>query len=123
MRYEHITMYVRDLENALSFYRDLLGLGMLRRISAENMKIAFLGEAGQPSIELIEGGGEVPVKSGFSLGFRVKSLNEATRMMENAGYPLLRGPFSPNDAVRFSFFSDPDGIEIQLLENRDHSGS
>ena len=69
MRYEHITMYVRDLENALSFYRDLLGLGMLRRISAENMKIAFLGEAGQPSIELSAGGRRSTGQKRFFPGF------------------------------------------------------
>lgn len=121
MQYEHITLYVSNLEVSLVFYRDLLGLHVLRRISPGNRKIAFLGEAGQPGIELIEAGGEVPVKSGFSLGFRVESLDDAARMLKNAGYPLLHGPVSPNDAVRFSFFSDPDGIKIQLLEYHDHS--
>lgn len=120
MRYEHITLYVSDLEGSLSFYSDLLGLKLLRRFSAENMKIAFLGEPEQPSIELIEAGSKVPEKSGFSLGFRVESLDEATTMMEAAGYPLLRGPISPNSTVSFSFFRGPDGVEIQLLEYGEH---
>jgi lactoylglutathione lyase len=118
MQYEHITLYVSDLENALSFYRDLLGLKLLRRISAGNMEIVFLGEPGQPSIELIEAADEpLPAASGFSLGFRVESLDHATTMMEGAGYPLLRGPVSPNPSVRFSFFRGPDSVEIQLLEH------
>jgi lactoylglutathione lyase len=118
MQYEHITLYVSDLENALSFYRDLLGLKLLRRISAGNMEIVFLGEPGQPSIELIETVNEpLSAASGFSLGFRVDSLDNATKIMEAAGYPLLRGPISPDPSVRFSFFRGPESVEIQLLEH------
>lgn len=119
MQYEHITLYVSDLKEALSFYRDLLGLKLQRRISAGNMEIVFLGEPGQPSIELIEAADEsLPAASGFSLGFRVESLENATKMMEAAGYSLLRGPISPDPSVRFSFFRGPENVEIQLLEHK-----
>ncbi len=115
MNFIHVTLYVSDLERSLSFYRDVLGLNVLRRMSPGNLDIAFLGEPGQAAIELI-GDGEVPPHSGFSIGFRVESLDEAARRLESAGYPLLRGPLSPDPSVRFSFFRDPDGTEIQLAE-------
>ncbi len=121
MKYVHITLYVSNLQRSLAFYRDLLGMNILQRIHSGGREIVFLGEAGQPSIELIAAGNEAPKKSGFSLGFRVESLEEATRMMENAGYPLLRGPISPNPNLRFSFFHDPDAIEIQVLEYKNPS--
>jgi lactoylglutathione lyase len=116
MQFVHITLPVRDLEKSLSFYRDLLGLAIVRRAPGPNGPV-FLGEEGKPVVELI-GGQESPVFSGFSVGFAVDSLEEATQKMENAGYKKLRGPISPNPAVRFSFFPDPDGVEIQLLESK-----
>ncbi|MDR2176766.1 MAG: hypothetical protein LBP20_01845 [Treponema sp.] len=56
--------------------------------------------------------------SGFSPGFQAESLKDASAKPEQAGYPLVRGPVSPDPAVSFSFFHDPDGIEIQALERR-----
>jgi lactoylglutathione lyase len=119
MTYMHTTVHVSDMEKSLGFYQGLLGLGLVRRSPSGDGELAFLGEAGQPNIELICRPGETkPAYSGFTLGFRVDSLKDWTARLEQAGYPLVRGPISPNPAVSFSFFHDPDGIEIQLLEQR-----
>jgi lactoylglutathione lyase len=117
MIYMHTTVYVSDMEKSLSFYQGLLGLKLVRRSPSGNGELAFLGEAGQPNIELIcHPGEEKPAHSGFTLGFRVESLKDGTAKLEQAGCPLVRGPVSPNPAVSFSYFHDPDGIEIQLVE-------
>jgi lactoylglutathione lyase len=119
MTYIHTTVHVSDMEKSLGFYQGLLGLNLVRRGPSGNGELAFLGETGQPNIELIcHPGEELPVYSGFTLGFRVESLKEGTARLEQAGYPLVRGPISPHPAVSFSFFRDPDGIGIQLLEQR-----
>jgi lactoylglutathione lyase len=119
MTYMHTTVHVRDMEKSLGFYQGLLGLKLVRRGPAGDGELAFLGEPGQPNIELICYPGEaIPAYSGFTLGFRVESLKDETARLEQAGYPLVRGPVSPNPAVIFSFFHDPDGIEIQLVEQR-----
>jgi lactoylglutathione lyase len=119
MIYMHTTIHVSDMEKSLGFYQGLLGLNLVRRSPSGNGELAFLGENGQPNIELIcHPGEEKPAYSGFSLGFRVESLKEGTAALEQAGYPLVRGPLSPNPAVSFSFFHDPDGVEIQLVEQR-----
>jgi lactoylglutathione lyase len=113
----HTTVHVSDLEKSLGFYQGLLGLGLVRRSPSGNGELAFLGEAGQPNIELICHPGEAkPAYSGFTLGFRVDSLKDGTAKLVQAGYPLVRGPISPGPTVTFSFFHDPDGIEIQLVE-------
>jgi lactoylglutathione lyase len=119
MTYIHTTVHVSDLEKSLGFYQGLLGLKLVRRGPSGDGELAFLGEAGQPNIELIYHPGEAkPVYSGFTLGFRVESLKDGTAKLEQAGYPLVRGPIAPHPAVSFSFFHDPDGIEIQLVEQR-----
>jgi lactoylglutathione lyase len=108
------------MEKSLAFYQGLLGLSLVRRSPAGGGgELAFLGEAGQPNIELIcQPGGAKPTYSGFSLGFHVESLEAGTAKLEQAGHPRIRGPISPNPAVSFSFFHDPDGIEVQLVEQR-----
>ena len=113
MKYVHTTVHVKDLEKSLGFYHGLLGLPIQRRSPGRGP--AFLGEEGQPQIELI-GEEANPVFQGFTIGFEVDSLEAWTKKTEDAGYKLIRGPNSPNPTVRFSFFHDPDGIEIQLLE-------
>jgi lactoylglutathione lyase len=116
MTFNHITVPVKDLDKSLAFYHGLLGLEIVRRSPAwDGRELAFLGVPGQPQIELISG--ESAAYSGFSIGFVVESLQSATEKMEKAGYPRIRGPLTPNPTVAFSFFKDPDGIEIQLLEH------
>jgi lactoylglutathione lyase len=117
MTYIHTTVHVGDMEKSLGFYQGLLGLALVRRGPSGNGELAFLGEAGQPNIELMyHPGEEKPAYSGFSLGFRVDSLKEGTARLEEAGYPPIWGPVSPGPAVSFSVFHDPDGIEIRLVE-------
>ncbi|MCL2834328.1 MAG: VOC family protein [Treponema sp.] len=48
-------------------------------------------------------------------------MEKATKKMEDAGYMKLRGPITPNPnnpSLKFSYFPDPDGVEIQLMESR-----
>jgi catechol 2,3-dioxygenase-like lactoylglutathione lyase family enzyme len=104
------------LEKSLAFYQGVLGLPVTRRVPGERGPV-FLGESGEPNIELI-GGAESPAFSGFAIGFAVDSLEDATKKMLAAGFPKVRGPVSPNPRVAFSFFSDPDGVEIQLVESK-----
>lgn len=114
MQYSHITVFAKDLERSLGFYTGVLGLPVVRRVPSENGPV-FLGEEGKPTIELV-GGNRQATFTGFSIGFSVDSLDEATQKMEAAGYPKIRGPISPNPHIRFSFFHDPDKVEIQLVE-------
>ena len=116
MKFIHVTLHVKNLEKSLAFYQGVLGLPIVNRYPAERGPV-FLGEAGKPLVELI-GETEAPAFAGFSVGFEVPSLEEATKKMEEAGYPKIRGPISPSPQVIFSFFKDPDGVEIQLLENK-----
>ena len=114
MKYNHTTLHVKDLEKSLEFYHGLLGLPIVRR-SPGTRGPAFLGLEGQPQVELI-GEEPNPAFAGFTIGFEIDSLEEWTKKMEAAGYKRIRGPNSPSPTVTFSYFNDPDGVEVQLLE-------
>ncbi|MDR1630086.1 MAG: VOC family protein [Oscillospiraceae bacterium] len=117
MRFDFVTVYVKDMERSLAFYRDVIGLTVLRRHPAADGELAFLGESGNVTLELIASPRHAEnTYNGFSLGFAVDSLSGATVMMEEKGFSLLRGPVSPAPGVRFGFFAGPDGEEIELIE-------
>jgi len=116
MHFTHVTLHVKDIEQSLAFYHGALGMPVARRLSGADGPV-FLGGAGGPLIELI-GGAERPAFAGFSLGFTVPSLADAEAALAAAGYPKVRGPISPRPGVAFSFFKDPGGAEIELVEQR-----
>ena len=57
-RIDHVAIIVRSIEQALSFYRDTLGImpGEIKEVPSEQVRIAFLpmGGPGGSEIELIE---------------------------------------------------------------------
>jgi len=65
-RIDHVAIIVRDIEQALTFYRDTLGIvpSEIKEVPSEQVRIAFLpmGGPGGSEIELIE-----PTTAGSSL--------------------------------------------------------
>lgn len=119
MKFDFVTLYVKDLAASLAFYHQLLGLTILRRFAIEGGEIVFVGANGQPAIELIASPDHAEnTYSGFSIGIEVASLDEATARLAKAGFPVIRGPVSPGGGTRFSFIRDPNGIEVELIEYR-----
>lgn len=57
-RIDHVAILVRDLEQALVFYRDTLGIipGEIKEVPTEQVRIAFLpmGGPGSSEIELVQ---------------------------------------------------------------------
>lgn len=113
-----VTVTVKDLEESLRFYRDIVGLTLDRRFQAgPGMEIAFLGD-GETKVELIvnEEVKEVNIGPHISLGFRVDSLDEKMEFVKERGIPIHSGPFQPNPSTRFFFIQDPNGLKIQFVE-------
>lgn len=119
MKFDFVTLYVKDMPASLHFYHQLLGLAILRRFPIENGEILFVGAEGQPAIELIASPDHANNHySGFSVGIQVPSLDEATAALAAAGFPVIRGPVDAGAGARFSFVQDPNGIEVELIEYR-----
>ncbi|MDR1621820.1 MAG: VOC family protein [Synergistaceae bacterium] len=117
MRFGHVTVFVKNLEESLRFYHELVGLPVKRRFSPRpGTEIAFLGN-GETEIELIDNHaqGDVFMGQGISLGFEVTSLQETLDFLRQKG--IAAGEVSqPNPQVKFFFVSDPNGLKIQFVE-------
>ena len=115
----HVSLFVRDLEAALRFYRDLLGLRETGR--GKGGRIAFLS-AGvhhhDVSLEVARATGERPARGApglYHIAFRVAGTagDLAAARREAEGHGLV--PFGEMAGATPSFcVKDPDGNEIEL---------
>ncbi|AFS77563.1 glyoxalase/bleomycin resistance protein/dioxygenase [Gottschalkia acidurici 9a] len=121
MKFCWITLHVKNMDESLKFYHELLGLKISERFNAgEGTEIVMLGEQDKPKIELIcSEDNKVEVQSnGISIGFEVDSLDKAIEYVKENNISIKRGPISPIPTTRFFFIDDPNGIEIQLVEHK-----
>jgi catechol 2,3-dioxygenase-like lactoylglutathione lyase family enzyme len=111
----HIGLYVRDIERAKAFYRDILGL----QISDENPKTgsAFMTARGrlEEHHELLLIPGREDGKVLQQLSFRCASLADVKafhRLFLDKHVPIIR-TVSHGNAVGV-YFEDPDGNQVEV---------
>ncbi|MEZ4374154.1 MAG: VOC family protein [Polyangiaceae bacterium] len=124
MRFLHTMLRVKDLDRALDFYVDKLGLVELRRHSNEGGRftLVFLGTGreGDPSeIELTynwDQADDYSVGRNFGhLAFQVENIYEACERLQDGGVTILR---PPRDG-RMAFVRSPDQHSVELLQRGD----
>jgi len=114
-------MRVSDLEEAVRFYTEVLGLEVVRRnTSPRGSKLAFLRVPN--SEELVElcsfppsGPVQVP-EDLFYLIFEVDNMDDTIRMLEAKQVKITDGPTETSSGSRLLFIGGPDGYEIELVE-------
>jgi lactoylglutathione lyase len=122
MRYLHTMLRVRDVDAALYFFCDLLGLVETRRRDSEKGRftLIFLAtEPGAPELELTHNWDqEEPYGGGRNFGhvaFSVRDIYATCERLEAGGVTILR---PPRDG-RMAFVRSPDDISIELLQEGD----
>lgn len=118
MKFRWATVTVKNLEESIGFYSDVVGLSVSRRYAAENgMEIVFLS-AGGTEVELIDDPQAAPGQfgTGISLGFQVDSVEDMMNYVVEKGLQIQSGPFQPNPQTKFFFVLDPNGLKIQFVQ-------
>ncbi len=118
MKFLWTTIHVKDMEESLMFYQEVVGLKLENRFNAgPGMEICFLGED-DTKLELIcsEKFQNLKPGNGVSIGFKVESLDAALNMVKEKGYEVITGPVQPNPNIRYFIFLDPNGYKIQFAE-------
>lgn len=119
MKYCWTTISVKDLNKSIDFYQNIIGLKLIRRIQpVTDLDIAFLGE-GETQIELVynKGKSAPEFSRNISMGFVVDSADQMIIDLKSKGIALDSGPFQPNPFIRFFYILDPDGLQIQFVQN------
>ena len=124
MRFVHSMIRVRDLDKALHFFCDLLGLTEVRRRDSERGRftLVFLEtgtEGDNAQIELTHNWDqEEPYTGGRNFGhlaFVVDDIYAICERMQAGGVTVLR---PPRDG-RMAFVRSPDEISVELLQAGD----
>ena len=121
----HISLKVKDLQASLRFYHHILHLPIVRIIGPkDNPRLIFL-----QGLELSQIGPDdewvPPPKTGFfgHIGFEVENIEAWIERLEAEGVQFTRRfrdvRFEDEKmAVKVSFFLDPSGIPLELVEWR-----
>jgi lactoylglutathione lyase len=117
----HTRMRVSNLDQAIQFYVNVLGLEVLeRKTSPRGSQLAFLKVPN--SDELIEltsflPSGPVKVQEDLvHLAFQVESLDDTIESLNANGIKVTDGPTKTSSGSRFIFIDAPDGYEVELIE-------
>src|SRR6058998_2947035 len=116
----HTSYRVHDLEETVSFYKDVLCLEELRRqTSGRGSQLVFLRAPGsEEEIEICKFDESGPVTVGpdlTHLAFEVDDLDKFAKHAATKGYPLSDGPHATGTG-RIAFIDAPEGYEIELIE-------
>jgi len=124
MRYLHTMVRVRDLQAALRFFCEGLGLREIRRRDSEQGRytLVFLGEkdgGDSPQIELTHNwdhdGAYTHGRNFGHVAYEVEDIYAACQRLVDLGYTISR---PPRDG-RMAFVRSPDLISVELLQRGD----
>jgi lactoylglutathione lyase len=122
MKFCWSTIMVKNMNESLKFYQEIVGLNIDRRFQAgPGMEITFLGD-GETKVELIHDSKleEVNLGKDISLGFEINSVDEMITFVKEKGIEIHSGPFQPNPNVKYFYILDPNGLKIQMVESIKH---
>jgi catechol 2,3-dioxygenase-like lactoylglutathione lyase family enzyme len=132
----HLVVGVTDMDRALSFYRDVLGMEVVFEtlISGEPFDAALHAKRKQEGrvvggllgglmVELLSLGAgapdQTPPRRGITgihnVSLSVPDLDDAHRRITDAGYTPDQAPFEIG-GVRMFFVKDPDGSPVEFIE-------
>ena len=113
----HAMIYVKDVERAVGFYRDLLGLKLIEDFRYENKPVyaRLRAPAGDGTIALHQAGpGDSILSDGVRLYFEVRELDEFCRKQQQKNFYITKLPRMMPWGWRHAYINDPDGHEISL---------
>ncbi|NBT11443.1 MAG: lactoylglutathione lyase [Betaproteobacteria bacterium] len=119
MKYLHTMVRVSNVEQSLAFYRDALGLQVLREYSSEQGRftLIYLAAPGdeQAQIELTYNWDPEAYSGGRNFGhvaYSVENIYATCERLQRHGVTIAR---PPRDG-RMAFVRSPDLISIELLQ-------
>lgn len=129
LKFHHVGVAVRSIEDALSYYRDVFGFEQISEpieVEPESVRVCFIRTEPGVLIELVEGVGDAsPVREildRFTAGtyhicYQVDDLDHAiSRLKEHRCRPFRRFEVDAPGPSRFAFLLTPDRQLFELCE-------
>jgi catechol 2,3-dioxygenase len=123
----HVVFYVKDLQQSLAFYRDLLGFKEVGRIFNGAAAALTSGRTHHEVLLIQVGDAPSPPQGrrrglyhiGIKVGDDLDELRRAKRELETAGVPI--DGMSDHTVSQSLYIKDPDGNEVELYVDADET--
>ena len=128
IKLNHLAIVVENIEDALPFWRDALGLpmGEIQNVPQEEVKVAFLN-SGESHVELVQptssesGIAKYLAKKGQGMHhvcFEVKDIVAALAEMKSEGIELINEEARERDGRKYAFIhpKSTGGVLVELYE-------
>jgi catechol 2,3-dioxygenase-like lactoylglutathione lyase family enzyme len=109
---DHIYYWTRDMDRAVGFYTDVVGLPLVRREGSEWAEL----DAGSVRFALHHTKEDGPTASSGTVVLRVDDLDAARWTLEERGAVFDAFVGEVAGYARFATFRDPDGNPVQIIE-------
>lgn len=123
MKFSHVSITAKNMEESIRFYRDIMGLELAsrREIPENNAEIAFLSDkVTNVRIELTFWRDKTDWTSGDELdhlAFNVPNMDNVMKRLKKLGVEIAKEPYSLRGSTsKIAFIKDPNGIWIELIE-------
>ena len=127
IRLSHAFVSVHDQDEALTFYRDALGLEVINDVVFDSYRWLALRAKDQPDVEVVlepaamahpadaQTLRELMAKGSLTgLIFQVDSVDETFERLQAAGFEVLQEPIDQGYGVRDCAFRDPSGNMVRF---------
>ncbi len=113
LNFNHVLIYVRDLDPSLRFYRDKLGFKQVEEIPGDYARLR--SAAGESTLALhVTKSRATRRAGGVWLYFEVKQLQQLYRRLRDAGVEFSQPPQRMPWGWIQAFLEDPDGHQLCL---------
>ncbi|MGH2675333.1 MAG: VOC family protein [Actinomycetota bacterium] len=115
---DYVILYVRDLDESVRFYREVLGLPFGDRMETyaefrlANLKLGLLDRRVVPDLL----GGDPGRGGGSEIVFLVEDVDAEAERLRAGGARILSGPSDRPWGHRTLHLSDPDGHVVELAQ-------
>lgn len=115
MKFLWTTLYVKDLESSIDFYKKYAELNVTRQFKLGDLSLAFLGQ-GETQLELIEDPSrDILHSKDLSIGFEVKDIENHFEKLQGddvkINQEIIETPTS-----KFFMVTDLNGVNVQFIE-------
>ena len=120
MSIENLFINVADVQTSVEFYEEFLGAQVIGEVTADHALLDFVSA----TFELVRLDEAEPstwqgddLHKGFRhIGFKVPHVDALVAKLKAADVPFHLDPLDAEGGVRISFFFDPDGTLLELVE-------
>ena len=122
MRFNHFGIKCTDIQGAITYYTQILGLKKLYELQVMGKACVFVGND-TLEIELEDAGANVPSPpappaAGLThFAFSVQGIDALAEDLKGRGAQFLFPPFNIRPTRKIAFIKAPDSVLIQLIED------